>query len=1219
MSSSTVSDPYIREHWKYMQQQRDEEEYAGYKQFANSNEPSSAMSHEGRSKKSAVSRTDTKFMDEPPIMQNSARNFTHLQKYTDDAGISRRGVFEAFDEVERELDDPKYTAPSSERKRSTAITRKASVTDHATRTDVGSASGRRKSLASALGTTIKLRRKSRGQADGNCTTLHAITTTENDPRIPSPRLCTLRTKKSADNLATGSPKLNTTSLRRHASSGSTLTSKQAGHSQNRRPVSSKGSGKLPSEYQLDEDKWSTAHAISKDSNMCRSADDQRALRPRAKSLREANTSARCVEPIDQKARIVDVLYDALNERRSNNREYNSHVEKGAHTKQRTRSRALRSPPPPLAHASHDPPSLPNVNVRRIQEVVDSPPVKYTEPTIAACDNYDRSSHQQKNFVQREKSSLTSAEVITNIKRRLSIGKAKVQQLEDTLSNKSGIALTTDRKSLPANFTPRKERQRTLSSGSKLLVATKIDNDTRRKSLAHTSSSRHLSDYTGYSKSTVTSQQRRSGMYSPPPRSSSSSTRTSKEGTPTPAAAEEEDNETIPPVPPVPRYHSMTMSNKLSAEDAASIVSSFDSCLSDKNSKKMSCQRTSEISYSETDDSDNSHSKTSSSDRYTFSRTKEKSPSTLYNESNNNVCVRSNRTSRTENLKERVPTSSSYGSIAHLKHAVAEPDTPSFTDRRSNRGSNSHSTASETLGKAPTTTRKRGKTLPGSLAAPPPIPSLPLPPMKLEPMNLNMRLPKRKSFSKSPMIRATATTPTRIPVPVSKQSVSRSAQYDSLNYSADRIRVDEDASVTTAKEDRNSIGMSGKSQIPFISPKHTPEPSKTGSQKSDEPSGPARPSRRKQSLSASTAPKIPQFDTGLSPRIDSTVVATSRSRKTSTASNGTLSRTTSGYAIGKSSSASAELEALDKEKEERHRGISLHEKLQAMVAQHAMDEKRTANADDRSLRETAKTNSCKADERLLPNDRMKVKRASNSSLQEKERIEVGARSPKNPDIAIKYYAQYLSLYEQSEIRDFPQVYFIGSHAKKNPATLDLPECNYGYDDERGDYKIVLQDHLAYRYEVLDVLGRGSFGQVVKCFDHKTGLTVAIKLIRNKKRFHAQALTEIKILKRLVDWDPEDRYHNIRMTDYFSFRNHLCIACECLSMNLYEFIKSNNFQGFSQSLIKRFTVQLLQSLCLLQDHKVIHCDLKPENILLKHPTKSTIKVIDFGSSCFENEKG
>jgi dual specificity tyrosine-phosphorylation-regulated kinase 2/3/4 len=36
------------------------------------------------------------------------------------------------------------------------------------------------------------------------------------------------------------------------------------------------------------------------------------------------------------------------------------------------------------------------------------------------------------------------------------------------------------------------------------------------------------------------------------------------------------------------------------------------------------------------------------------------------------------------------------------------------------------------------------------------------------------------------------------------------------------------------------------------------------------------------------------------------------------------------------------------------------------------------------------------------------------------------------------------------------------------------------------------------------------------------------------------------------------------------------------------------------------------------EIIHCDLKPENILLKEPNKSGLKIIDFGSSTFHNEK-
>src|ERR1700712_5612212 len=94
--------------------------------------------------------------------------------------------------------------------------------------------------------------------------------------------------------------------------------------------------------------------------------------------------------------------------------------------------------------------------------------------------------------------------------------------------------------------------------------------------------------------------------------------------------------------------------------------------------------------------------------------------------------------------------------------------------------------------------------------------------------------------------------------------------------------------------------------------------------------------------------------------------------------------------------------------------------------------------------------------------------------------------------------------------------------------------------------------------------------------------------------------------------------VNFTQSFYFRGHLCISTELLDMNLYEFIKSNSFRGFSLKIVRRFTKQLLNSLILLKQHKVIHCDLKPENILLAHPMHSEIKVIDFGSSCFENEK-
>jgi len=85
----------------------------------------------------------------------------------------------------------------------------------------------------------------------------------------------------------------------------------------------------------------------------------------------------------------------------------------------------------------------------------------------------------------------------------------------------------------------------------------------------------------------------------------------------------------------------------------------------------------------------------------------------------------------------------------------------------------------------------------------------------------------------------------------------------------------------------------------------------------------------------------------------------------------------------------------------------------------------------------------------------------------------------------------------------------------------------------------------------------------------------------------------------------------------WRNHLCIVFELYAINLYEFIKMYDYQGFEYGLIRRFAIQLLSGLRYLKHLGIIHCDLKPENILMKQKDKSGIAIADFGSGCLENE--
>ena len=79
-------------------------------------------------------------------------------------------------------------------------------------------------------------------------------------------------------------------------------------------------------------------------------------------------------------------------------------------------------------------------------------------------------------------------------------------------------------------------------------------------------------------------------------------------------------------------------------------------------------------------------------------------------------------------------------------------------------------------------------------------------------------------------------------------------------------------------------------------------------------------------------------------------------------------------------------------------------------------------------------------------------------------------------------------------------------------------NYGYDDENGEFKTSLGDHIGYRYEIVEFIGSGSFGQALRCVDHKDKRTYAVKIIRNKKKFQYQAGMELKILKFLNRKDP-----------------------------------------------------------------------------------------------------
>ena len=90
---------------------------------------------------------------------------------------------------------------------------------------------------------------------------------------------------------------------------------------------------------------------------------------------------------------------------------------------------------------------------------------------------------------------------------------------------------------------------------------------------------------------------------------------------------------------------------------------------------------------------------------------------------------------------------------------------------------------------------------------------------------------------------------------------------------------------------------------------------------------------------------------------------------------------------------------------------------------------------------------------------------------------------------------------------------------------------------GNYKANLGDDINYRYETLEILGKGTFGQVLKVYDHAEKKIIAMKIIKNKQIYFEQSLIEVEILKLLSERYKESKNSVVIFEGSFVFRNHM----------------------------------------------------------------------------------
>lgn len=208
------------------------------------------------------------------------------------------------------------------------------------------------------------------------------------------------------------------------------------------------------------------------------------------------------------------------------------------------------------------------------------------------------------------------------------------------------------------------------------------------------------------------------------------------------------------------------------------------------------------------------------------------------------------------------------------------------------------------------------------------------------------------------------------------------------------------------------------------------------------------------------------------------------------------------------------------------------------------------------------------------------------------------------------------------------------------------------DKDGHYIFQQNDRFGTnnnRFVTVQLLGQGTFGKVVKCIDtHHHDKLVAVKIIKSIDRYREAAKTELRILTTILNNDPHGKFQCLLLTDYFDYKDHICLVTNLYGKSIYDFMCSNGIARFPGSHIQAIARQLIRSVCFLHDLNIIHTDLKPENILLcdesfneyqlptsiiktlsnrrklasnngqrKFLKNPEIKIIDFGSAIFHNE--
>ncbi|SCN12667.1 serine/threonine-protein kinase PRP4K, putative [Plasmodium malariae] len=171
----------------------------------------------------------------------------------------------------------------------------------------------------------------------------------------------------------------------------------------------------------------------------------------------------------------------------------------------------------------------------------------------------------------------------------------------------------------------------------------------------------------------------------------------------------------------------------------------------------------------------------------------------------------------------------------------------------------------------------------------------------------------------------------------------------------------------------------------------------------------------------------------------------------------------------------------------------------------------------------------------------------------------------------------------------------------------------WNDSEGYYKAIVGEVIDSRYSVVcELVGKGVFSNVLKCYDMVSKIPVAIKVIRDNDMMRKAAEKEICILKKLNEYDKDNKRHIVRLLRSIKYKNHLCLVFEWMWGNLRIALKKyGNGYGLNATAVHCYTKQLFIALKHMRKCRIMHADLKPDNILINEKFNA-LKVCDLGSA-------